>query len=173
MKRLYACIAAASALLWSAGCGQGPGTAKAPDRAAEIQKIDELRNRFMAAYNSGDAAAAAALYTEDAVIMPANEPAAEGHQAVHESLQRELAQSPAKISITPQETEIAGDWAYERGQAVITTTPKGAKDAVDLSAKYLVILRRQPDGAWKVHRDMSNLNTPPPQAAAGSHASKK
>jgi uncharacterized protein (TIGR02246 family) len=173
MKRLYACIAAVSALRWSAGCGQGPGTGKAPDRAAELQKIDDLRSLFVAAYNSGDAAAAAALYTGDAVFMPANEPAAEGRQAVQDSLQRELAQGPAKISITPQETEIAGDWAYERGQAVITITPKGAKDAVEISSKYLVILRRQADGAWKVHREMTNLNTPPPQAAGGSQAKKK
>ncbi|MCL6544555.1 MAG: SgcJ/EcaC family oxidoreductase [Bryobacteraceae bacterium] len=173
MKKCDVCCIAALALLLSAGCGQGPGTGKAPDRAAELQKIDGLRSRFVAAYNSADAAAAAALYTDDAVMLPANEPAVEGRQAIQESLRRELGQGPTKISITPQETEIAGEWAFERGQAVITTTPKGAKDAVELSAKYLVILRRQPDGDWKIHRDMTNLDTPSPQAAGGSQVSKK
>jgi ketosteroid isomerase-like protein len=31
--------------------------------------------------------------------------------------------------------------------------------------KYLVIVKRQADGSWKVYREMSNMNSPPPGAA--------
>jgi ketosteroid isomerase-like protein len=93
-----------------------------------------------------------------------NSPTAEGKQAIAELHQRELGQGPVKISLAGQETEISGDWAYERGTAAITVTPKGAKGPVELPSRYLVILRRQADGSWRVHRDLDNNSSPPPGA---------
>jgi ketosteroid isomerase-like protein len=37
---------------------------------------------------------------------------------------------------------------------------------MERSNKYLTIYRRQPDGSWKIYRDISNSNEPPPSAAA-------
>lgn len=157
----YELAPAALALLLSVGCQQGPPPAPPQNRAAELEKINQLRDQFAAAYSSGEAEAVAALYTADAVVLPSNSPAAEGQQAILELYKRQLSQGPAKIRIASQETELAGDWAYDRGSVTITLTPKGAKGPVEIPARYLVILRRQPDGSWKVYRDIDNTSEPP------------
>ncbi len=67
-------------------------------------------------------------------------------------------------TFTPLETQVAGDWAYDRGNYTVTVTPKSGKP-MEASAKYLIIVKRQPDGSWKVYREISNSNNPPPGAA--------
>ncbi|MCL5005750.1 MAG: hypothetical protein M1404_04390 [Acidobacteria bacterium] len=52
---------------------------------------------------------------------------------------------------------MAGDWAYERGNITETVTPKSGKP-LERSLKYLAILNRQADGAWKIHLDIDNSN---------------
>lgn len=62
-----------------------------------------------------------------------------------------------KSRTTPLETQVAGDWAYERGNITETVTPKSGKP-LERSLKYLAILNRQADGAWKIHLDIDNSN---------------
>ncbi len=116
--------------------------------------------------STGDAAAAAATYTDDAVMMPAHRPAVEGRQAIQDSYQAVFQGNTAKIALTALETQVAGDWAYDRGTHAITITPKAGGSAMEDSGKYLVILKRQADGSWKVYRDIDNSNNPIPAPAA-------
>jgi ketosteroid isomerase-like protein len=46
----------------------------------------------------------------------------------------------------------SGDWAYEVG-AFSASAPDGA---VLNSGKYIVIWKRDPNGGWKIHRDIFN-----------------
>ena len=85
----------------------------------------------------------------------------EGTQAIQAVLEDFFKQNAARITHTPLETEVAGDWAYERGSITETVTPKSGKP-MEKSLKYLVILKRQPDGSWKVYRDMDNNNLKEP-----------
>lgn len=55
----------------------------------------------------------------------------------------------------PLDAPIAGDWAYERGIIKEAATPKSGQ-AMERSLKYLAILNRQADGAWRVHLDIDN-----------------
>ena len=73
-------------------------------------------------------------------------------------------ENAAKIAHTPVETQVAGDWAFERGNLTVTVTPKSGKP-IEESIKYRVIVKRQPDGTWKVHSDISNSNLKSPHKA--------
>jgi uncharacterized protein (TIGR02246 family) len=106
----------------------------------------------------------AAYYADDAVVMLPNQAAIEGRQGIQAMLEAYFKENAAKIAHTPVETQVAGAWAYERGSLTVTVTPKSGKP-MEESIKYLVILKRQPDGSWKVYRDMSNSNEPRPDAA--------
>ncbi len=37
---------------------------------------------------------------------------------------------------------------------------KEGGEAVTVDGKYMTILQRQPDGSWKIHRDIVNSNVP-------------
>ena len=149
-------------MLTFAGCQNAPQPQKT-DVAADTAAINALRDQFLAAWNSNDAAALAATYADDAIMMDPNQASVEGKQAIRAAYEARFKESAFKAAVTPLETQVAGDWAYDRGNLTATVTPKSGKP-MEESGKYLFIFKRQPDGSWKVYRDISNSNSPPPTA---------
>ncbi len=142
-------------------CQTAPQVQPKSDVAAATKAINALRDQVMTAFNAGDAAAVAATYAEDAIMMNPDQPAAEGRQAIQAAYETLFKESKPKIAFTPLETQVTGDWAYDRGNYTATMTPKSGKP-MEMSEKYLVICKLQPDGSWKVFREISNSNAPPP-----------
>ncbi|MCL5743720.1 MAG: SgcJ/EcaC family oxidoreductase [Acidobacteria bacterium] len=147
-----------------AGCQSAPQPEQKTDVAADTTAINALRDKVTAAFNSNDAAALAADYADDAIMMNPNQAAVEGKPAIQAAYEAMFKENAGKIAVTlvntPLETQLAGDWAYDRGSATSTITPKTGKP-VEQSGKYLVILKRQTDGSWKIYREISNMNNPP------------
>lgn len=161
LPKLCLSIVALASMLVLAGCQTAPQPEQKRNVAADIAAINANRNQFAAAYNSNDAEAVAAYFADDAVLMLPDQPALEGKQAVQAALEDFFKQNAANIKHNPLETQVAGDWAYERGNITETVTPKAGK-ALVRSLKYLVILKHQPDGTWKIHLDMDNSNLKEP-----------
>ena len=65
---------------------------------------------------------------------------------------------------TPVETVIDGNLAFQRGTFTVNARPKGEGDRVELRGSFLRIYQRQPDGEWRMTRDMFNSSTPPAQS---------
>jgi uncharacterized protein (TIGR02246 family) len=124
--------------------------------------INALRDQYSAAYNANDAAAVANLYADDAVSMGNHQATLEGKQAIQAYLQGQFEQNTVAMTISPQETEIAGDWAYDRGTFTITLTPKAKGKAAEDAGRYIVVLKKQADGSWKVYREIDNSSNPMP-----------
>jgi len=164
LRNLFSCAVALTLMLTFAGCQTAPTPEPKRDVAADTTAINALRDQVAATYNANDAAALAATYADDAIMMNPNEAAAEGRQAIQASYEAVFKENTSKLTFAPLETQVAGDWAYDRGNATITITPKSGKP-MEVSGKYLVIVKRQPDGSWKVYREISNSNEPPPSAA--------
>ncbi len=161
---------ATAAMLTFVGCQTAPPPEPKRDVSADIAAIKALNDKIAAAFNSNDAAAVAAAYADDAVMMDPNQAPIEGKsaiQAAYEARAKENASMSiaSTFSFTPLETQVVGDWAYDRGTYTVTLTPKSGKPT-ERSNKYLTIYKRQPDGSWKVYRDISNSNEPLPSAAA-------
>ena len=161
---VYLCAFALASLLTFAGCQPAPQPEQKRDVAADTAALNALRDQVIAAFNSHDAAAMAATYADDAVMMNPNQAAVEGKQAIQAAYEGLFKEVQGKIAFTPLETQVAGDWAYDRGNYTVTLTSKSGKP-VENSYKYLVIVKRQPDGSWKLHRETGNRNNPPPSAA--------
>ena len=154
------------------GCETAPKPEEKKDLSARIAAVNALRGKFVAAFNSNDAAALAALYADDAIVMPANQPVVEGKPAIKSRYEAMFKTNAVKISITPLETQVATDWAYDRGNAATTITPQSGKPSEE-SGKYLVIVKRQPGDMWQIYREIDNSNSPPPAAAPGKKAAVK
>lgn len=132
------------------------------DRAA----IDSAGQAFAGYALAGDFAALAKNhYSDDAILLPPNAPAATGHAAI-EAAFRTFPPITA-FQLRNEEVEGTANLAYVRGRYVMTMSPPGAAAIAD-SGKYLEIWRKQSDGTWKSLRDMFNSDVPlpAPEAAA-------
>jgi uncharacterized protein (TIGR02246 family) len=136
-------------------CQQGAGPAPLTD--ADRAAIGEVTKAFEAAARGGDWAALAALYTEDAVLLPPNAPEVEGRENIREH----FASYPplTRFSLEPLEIDGRGDLAYVRGRYALTMAVSDTQ-AVDDHGKYLEIRQRQADGSWLYIRDMYSSDVP-------------
>ena len=216
-------------------------------KAKDVAAIKMLFDDWGAAANAGNAAAMAALFTDDGILMLPNEPSVIGKEAIRshfqahfdecggagtprktDALYQPLADAPPsdeelrfdyhpergtvplsegindrsddspapvfatdelqsrrrqrwsygsipagwaakrylldKVSEEVLEIEIAGGWAFARCTYEVTLVPiRGWRPAED-RGKLVRIMKRQPEGTWKVYLDIWNSDQPPPGA---------
>jgi uncharacterized protein (TIGR02246 family) len=147
------------------GCDR---TTPAAQSSNDKQAIEAVREREVAAFNSGSVDSTLAVFAPDAVLMPPNEPMRSGHEALRTWFQNTASQFSVNGRYPEAEVTIAGDRAIERFVGVYTLTPKAGGQPVELRFKGIHIYQRQPDGKWLIVQDVWNSDTPcPGQPAAG------
>jgi uncharacterized protein (TIGR02246 family) len=106
----------------------------------------------MAAWNAGDAAAIAALYADDAVVMaPGAEPAT-GPAAIEALMKGALeAAGGSQISITPTEVVTSDGLAVEVGTFAEVAADGSHRD----HGRYMVMWKNV-DGKWTLYWDIWN-----------------
>ena len=145
--------AMAAALL---SCGGGKLDVAMARKAIESQDVV-----FAAAFGRADAAGIAALYMEDATLMPPKGDIIKGKQGVEAFWKGGFEAGLKDVTLTTVDVGGSGDTAYEVGKYALKIQPAG-QDAMSDAGKYLVIWKRQADGTWKVHVDMWNTSMPLP-----------
>lgn len=134
-------------------------------------RIAAIEQRIMAAFAAGDAEAVAAEYTDDALLLPQDSPPISGRAAIAEAYRATLAEYAMRLEAVIEEIEVAGGWAWMRGRFEHTSTRKADGVASTAHGKYLVIVRRDPDGVWRYHRDAFNLDEPSTDPSSAASAS--
>ena len=126
---------------------------------ADKKGIQDVTDRWLKAMENNDSTAVAALYTEDAMLLPPNEPVVKGRAAIRHY----LGQFPKITSFKAPLVDIdgSGNLAYARGTYEVTLMPPGAKTPVKDSGKFIEIRRKEPDGSWLILRDFWNPDAPP------------
>ena len=151
----YATIAAALAL--------GSCSASQPDAADATSALRSLDVKLGQAIDAKDAAAIAAFYTDDAILMPTAEPVVKGKAAITEEWKHILAipafQNESKL--TGVEVAQAGDLAYTYGSYRSRLMGEDGKLTME-PGKWLTIWKKQPDGGWRIAVDTYNTDIPPP-----------
>ncbi len=128
----------------------------------DVAAIRGVAESYAEAMLANDYAAVAAHYAEDAVLMSPNAPLVEGRAAIQAGLEA-LRGSVTEYSNTPVEIEGRGDLAYARGTLSLAQAVEGMAEPVRDTAKYLVILRKQPDGSWLLTQVCWNSDLPLPE----------
>jgi uncharacterized protein (TIGR02246 family) len=124
-------------------------------------KIEETNAQFGAAISRGDTSSVAALYTDDAIVLPPNAETVRGRQAIKDLFDGMIAQMGVpQLALRTMELEEIGDTANEVGEYRLKFQPPGGEPVTDVG-KYVVIWKRQGD-AWKLAVDVWNTNSPLP-----------
>jgi uncharacterized protein (TIGR02246 family) len=113
----------------------------------------------VSAFKRGDATAIANLYTSAAQLLPANSDFVRGTAAIRTFWQSVIDMGLKGASLETIEVEGHGDTAIEVGRYRLLA----AGDAVADQGKYVVVWKND-DGTWKLHRDI--WTTSQPAAAA-------
>lgn len=134
---------------------------KNPNTEADVEAIKTVDKKFLAAWNADDVAALVALLDDDAVIMPPGQPTVTGRKACEAWIASSQEEFTSQHTWSSEEIMVSGDWAFSRGTAAGTNTPKAGGKSIQIDATYIWILKRQSDGSWKYARSIFNWNNPP------------
>ena len=126
------------------------GPAAAQDKAT----IDKLNEQFAAAFNKGDSAAVAAMYTEDAVLLPPGADMVKGRENIR-AFWAKMAEQVQDVKLTTMDVKPLGpEAAREIGTFSLKT--KGAQPE-EVSGKYVVVWQKA-GSDWKLATDIWNSN---------------
>jgi uncharacterized protein (TIGR02246 family) len=120
-------------------------------------EIERIGKEFGAAFSRDDAAAIAAHYAEDAMVMPPGGKAVSGRQGIEQFWRGIREMGVQELSLTTEEVDARDDLAYEVGSATLKIQPPEGSPVTD-TVKFLVVWKRSADGAWQLYRDIWNSN---------------
>jgi uncharacterized protein (TIGR02246 family) len=138
--------------------------ASACDRANEalteedIAAVHAVGQDFTRAEVARDLERVVGLHTDDVAWMAPGAPAAIGSDALRKAL--ENGPRPTSFVLTSARTEGSGSVAYDRGTFVYTGVV--GTDTVTSRGKYVQVLRRRPDGSWRIAVAIWNEDQPAP-----------
>ena len=143
-------------------CAEPPATEvqePAFDAAVVKMQIEQNNALFSDALAAGDAAALAALYTPNAVLLPPDAVTVTGKAAIEEFWTAVIASGAKGVRLTTLQLDGADDIAYEIGSALLTVQPEG-QDPMEVPGKYIVVWKKGEDGTWRLHADIWNTDAP-------------
>lgn len=127
----------------------------------DVQAILALEQDVFAAQNAGDLEGWLSFFTDDVIIMPPDEPALRGKEAVRVHNLPLFQRFDLHEETDEREVEAAGNWGYIRAHWRWTLTPKNGDEAITDVGSSIWIVRRQADGSWKISKGIWNRDNPP------------
>ena len=117
--------------------------------------IETANAAFVKAYNAKDAAAVAAMYDEEAAVLPSNDLRVDGRANIQKFWQGGIDYGFTALTLSTTEAQSTGEWAYEVGNYTAKYPDKSGKMLDDIG-KYVVIWKKSADGNWRLYRDIWN-----------------
>ena len=147
-------------LLLFAGCTQAPPAPPAVDQAALGAAVDSVTTAFFTAVAAKDSNAVASFYADDAHLLPANAPRADGREAIRSSWASFLA-TPGLQLTGASNTKVvseAGDLVIDVGTYSMRWLDAKGKEMGD-TGKFVTTYKKM-NGEWKIVVDTWNSDIP-------------
>ena len=146
-------------------------TAPPPDTTAEdSQAIRAASKQWEDNFDSGDLAAFATHYTEEAKVLPPNNQMVTGRESIQEFFQAFYDAGGRDLHLTVIDLHVSGDMAHVVGKYTLTIQPEEG-EAISDNGKYVEIWKRE-NGSWKMITATWNSSVPLP-AADGEEAEEE
>ena len=124
--------------------------------------IEANGKQFTEAFNKGDAAALANMYTTDARVLPPNGEMVEGRPNIQKFWQGAMTAGMKIVGLETVHVETQGNVAVEIGRYTTTMPVAGGTTKTD-KGKYVVVWKREGE-SWKLAIDIFNTSIPTPSA---------
>lgn len=119
------------------------------------QEIENVNSRFAELWDQGDFEGVAALYTDDAVMIPQGSRPVVGREAIREIQARINALGVRRQEFETVMLDDLGDTVIEIGAYRCF----GESDLVD-EGNTTLVWKRQPDGSWRLRWDVFHSSRP-------------
>jgi uncharacterized protein (TIGR02246 family) len=138
---------------------QGTAASAGSDRgrAADLAAIEKLHEQDIAATLARDPVALTDLWTDDAVRLGAGgQPAEVGKQAIRATNGRGAARPLKVLTYVPEikDLMILDGWAVEWRHFTASLVASPGSEPTQVRGTVLSVLKKIPDGSWKVFRGM-------------------
>ena len=151
---------AGAALQACASKAEPPAQAAQANTENDVAAINAAQDRELAMAATGNADSMATVVTSDAELMPPNEPAVHGLDAVKKWAETMFSQASVSGRYTSSDVTVSGDLAVARFAGELTITQKAGGAPITERIKGIHVMKRQPDGSWKIAQDVWNSDAP-------------
>lgn len=143
--------AIAAGLVCTAGYLGACRSAQAGPEAVAKRMIDNVMERYAQAYRSNDPDAMAELYTPGALLLPPGHELVTGRDSVRAFWSRGMEPGFRMVTMA---VDVSGRTGYVVGRYYV---PPDDQDDAE-TGKYIIALRRDRDGAWRITADIWNAD---------------
>jgi uncharacterized protein (TIGR02246 family) len=145
------------------GC-TGGGEREPVTTGPEVEGVRSWFEAYTDAINDGVLDRWAEFVADDAVIMPPDEPPIIGMEAIRPQYAAVFNAYSFDFRGGLQEVAVSGPLAVVRASIAETLTPKSGGEPMEYRGAWLMVLRREVDGSWKLWRNMWSVFPPQPPA---------
>ena len=124
----------------------------------DVNLIYKLCDEYAAAYNAGDLERWLLLWSDDCVQIPPDALEIMGVDQLRDAHKSRFAGYDCEVKHSLNEVQVLGDWAHAFGSFELLATPKNGGNPTIGAGKFLSILNKQRDGAWKISRECINFD---------------
>lgn len=141
--------------------GAGPEQRLTGSEAAAVQaEIERRLEEHAEALGEQDVERCLRLYTDGAVVRPANMEPVRGKDVLRDFFTRWFAAMTIEDGeYVTEELDVYGDRAYQIGTYTGTQVLKDGPDVPDRGS-FHIVWKRQADGSWRYHRGIFNTSLP-------------
>jgi ketosteroid isomerase-like protein len=125
--------------------------------ASDVKAIEQLFERFIAAFNEQDVETLRTSYTEDALVMPPGQPSVHGPDAIISQLWGPTFDAfDVDATLPIDEIQTDGEWGFVRGTYDLRLEPKVEGDPVTEEGRYIDVVKKEADATWRIARAIWN-----------------
>ncbi|MCZ6915402.1 MAG: DUF4440 domain-containing protein [Gemmatimonadetes bacterium] len=135
-------------------------TTDGANTAADVEALRSLIAQEVEALTTLDADALTAVWADDILIAPPNEPAVSGEAAVEWAQAFTVLFSAIEGGYMDEEIVVSGDWAIHTYGLEMSLTLADGGDSTTERGRGIHIFRREADGSWKMVHDIWNFEAP-------------
>lgn len=125
------------------------------------EQVERASDGNWAALLAGDVERVASYWTDDAIVLPPDQPRVAGLAGIRRFLRAQFdAIRFEGFQMLEREIEVMGGRALELARYELSIVPVGGGAAERVEGRYILVWQRQPDGSWKATRDIWNFAPP-------------
>jgi ketosteroid isomerase-like protein len=156
-----AVVASLAVILIVAPAFSGRPSAAAAPHTETLETLAKLRETWVQDLRTKQLEPILKFYAADAAFLQPDGERITGSAALRTLFQTIMATFNSDLTLHSQNLEASGDLAYDSGdfQETLTNISTGAK--INSKGSYVIIYKRQPNGAWQIVQHVWT-GTPPP-----------